>query len=50
VVDHQRVDAGCAGGIVPADGKELPNVRNLFERSGLAVGFVAPEHRGFAKH
>jgi len=44
------IDAGCAGGIVPADGKELPNVRNLFERSGLAVGFVAPEHRGFAKH
>lgn len=44
------IDAGCRGGIVPADGKELPNVRDLFEKSGLAVGFVAPEHRGFSKH
>jgi AICAR transformylase/IMP cyclohydrolase PurH len=43
-------DAGCAGGIVPADGKELENVRQFFEKSGLAVGFVPPEYRGFSKH
>ena len=43
-------DAGCIGGVVPADGKELENVKNFFKKSGLSVGFIAPENRGFAKH
>ncbi|MCX6744695.1 MAG: hypothetical protein NTX82_04185 [Candidatus Parcubacteria bacterium] len=44
------IDAGCKGGVVTADGKELPKVQELFKKSGLSVAFVAPENRGFAKH
>ncbi|OGY41114.1 MAG: hypothetical protein A2Y67_00690 [Candidatus Buchananbacteria bacterium RBG_13_39_9] len=44
------IDAGCKGGVVTADGKELPHVQELFKKSGLSVAFVAPENRGFAKH
>ena len=44
------IDAGCKGGVVTADGKELPHVQKLFRKSGLSVAFVAPENRGFAKH
>ena len=44
------IDAGCKGGVVTADGKELPKVQELFKKTGLSVAFVAPEHRGFAKH
>ncbi len=44
------IDAGCAGGVVPGDGKNLEEVRNLFTDAGLSVAFVAPEHRGFSKH
>lgn len=44
------IDAGCAGGIVPYDGKRREEVRGLFEYSGSAVGFVDPSHRGFSRH
>jgi len=44
------VDAGCVGGVVPADGKELENVHRFFRDNGLAVAFVPPEYRGFSKH
>lgn len=44
------IDAGCIGGVVPGDGKNLEIVRKLFADSGLRVAFVAPEHRGFSKH
>lgn len=44
------IDAGCKGGVVPADGKELEDVKALFEKHNLAVAFVPPECRGFAKH
>lgn len=44
------VDAGCIGGVVPADGKELENVSQFFERNNMAVAFVPKEYRGFSKH
>ena len=44
------IDAGCVGGIVPYDGKRREEVRQLFEKSGLAVGFVDASHRGFSRH
>lgn len=44
------VDAGCIGGVVPADGKNLPMVQEFFRQHGLSVAFVAPENRGFSKH
>ena len=44
------IDAGCLGGVVPADGQKLPEVQELFKQAGLSVAFVAPEFRGFAKH
>jgi phosphoribosylaminoimidazolecarboxamide formyltransferase / IMP cyclohydrolase len=44
------IDAGCAGGVVPADGKELENVQRLFEANELAVAFLPPQFRGFSKH
>jgi len=44
------IDAGCKGGVVPADGQKLPEVKELFERARMSVAFVAPEFRGFAKH
>jgi AICAR transformylase/IMP cyclohydrolase PurH len=44
------IDAGCIGGVVTADGKELPKVQALFKKSGLSVAFVDAVNRGFAKH
>ncbi len=44
------IDAGCIGGVVPADGKNLAQVQELFKQAGLSVAFLAPENRGFAKH
>lgn len=43
-------DAGCIGGVVPADGKNLEQVQEFFLEAGMNVGFVAAEHRGFSKH
>lgn len=43
-------DAGCIGGVVPADGKNLAEVQEFFRQAGMSVAFVAPENRGFAKH
>lgn len=48
--DELLIDAGCKGGVVTADGKELPNVQELFKKSGLSVAFVDKANRGFAKH
>lgn len=44
------IAAGCAGGIVPAAGNRLEEVKSLFHSSGLAMAFLPPEFRGFAKH
>lgn len=44
------IDAGCTGGVVPGDGKNLEEVRNMFAEAHVSVAFVAPEHRGFSKH
>ncbi len=44
------VDAGCIGGLVPADGKELENVHSFFQKNNLSVAFIPPECRGFSKH
>lgn len=43
-------DAGCIGGVVPADGKKLAEVQEFFRQAGMSVAFVAPENRGFARH
>lgn len=53
--DHREgtellVDAGCVGGIVPADGKEVERVKAFFAAQEMSVGFIDPENRGFAKH
>ena len=42
--------ARCRGGVVPADGKELENVKKFFADWNLRVAFIAPENRGFSKH
>lgn len=44
------IDAGCAGGVVPGDGKNLDKVKNMFKKAGLSVAFLNKENRGFAKH
>ncbi len=44
------IDAGCKGGIVPGDGNNLEEVKQVFADAGLAVGFLNKTHRGFAKH
>lgn len=44
------VDAGCLGGVVPADGKNLLEVKAFFAKNKLNVIFVDKENRGFSKH
>lgn len=44
------VEAGCSGGVVPADGKKLDDVRNYFHTNDLFVIFVHKDNRGFSKH
>lgn len=44
------VEAGCCGGVVPADGKNLDDVRNYFHTNDLFVIFVHKDNRGFSKH
>ncbi|MFA6100487.1 MAG: hypothetical protein WCX08_02995 [Candidatus Buchananbacteria bacterium] len=44
------VQAGCVGGVVPADGKELPKVQEYFSKNGVSVAYLPPEDRGFAGH
>lgn len=44
------IDAGCKGGVVPGDGNNLEEVKQVFAQAGMAVGFVNKIHRGFAKH
>lgn len=43
-------DAGCYGGVVPADGQNFEKVKKFFVDKGMNVSFVAPENRGFSKH
>lgn len=43
-------EAGCIGGVVPADGKNLQEVRSFFAERNMQVAFVAKEHRGFSRH
>ena len=42
--------AGCIGGVVPADGKNLAEVKKFFESANMAVAFLPKEHRGFSGH
>ena len=44
------VEVGCSACVVPADGKNLPAVKAYFEKHGIKVAFLAPEHRGFFGH
>jgi len=44
------VQAGCKAGVVPFDGKNVAEVEDYFLKAGVAVAFVAPEHRGFFGH
>jgi phosphoribosylaminoimidazolecarboxamide formyltransferase/IMP cyclohydrolase len=44
------IAAGCAGGVVPADGNKLEEVKDLFRSKDLAMAFLPPEFRGFSKH
>lgn len=43
-------DAGCIGGVVPADGNKLEQVKEFFAKKKMSVGFVSAENRGFSKH
>jgi len=43
-------EAGCAGGVVPADGKNFEKVKSFFVTNQMRVAFVAAENRGFSKH
>lgn len=43
-------DAGCLGGVVPADGVRLEEVKKFFQEKKMSVAFVAAENRGFSKH
>ncbi|MDO8592465.1 MAG: hypothetical protein Q7R92_01660 [bacterium] len=43
-------DAGCIGGVVPADGIRLEEVKEFFQQKKMSVAFVAAENRGFSKH
>lgn len=42
--------AGCIGGVVPADGKRLEEVKRFIAESGMTVAFLPKEHRGFSQH
>lgn len=44
------VQAGCIGGVVQADGKNLQQVKEFFNFHNMAVAFLAKEHRGFSQH
>ena len=44
------LDAGCKGGVVPADGQNLEKVQAFFKENGLSVCFVEKNNRGFSKH
>lgn len=44
------VNAGCDGGVVPADGKNFEEVKAFFAENDLNVLFVNKENRGFSKH
>jgi len=43
-------DVGCIGGVVPADGKNLGEVKSFFLGRKMQVAFVPKEHRGFSQH
>jgi len=43
-------DAGCIGGVVPADGNRLEEVKEYFKNNFLSVGLVDSKNRGFSKH
>jgi len=44
------MQAGCIGGVVPADGKNLKEAIEFFESAIMAVAFLPKEHRGFSGH
>jgi len=44
------VQAGCEAVVVPYDGVRKEEVAEYFRQAGVAVAFVAPEHRGFFGH
>jgi phosphoribosylaminoimidazolecarboxamide formyltransferase / IMP cyclohydrolase len=43
-------DAGCKGGVVPADGIRLEEVKTFFAEANMSVGFLNKIYRGFSKH
>ncbi|NUM25974.1 MAG: hypothetical protein HUU49_05185 [Candidatus Buchananbacteria bacterium] len=43
-------DAGCCGGVVPADGKRWQEVRQFFFAKQMIVAALESQYRGFAKH
>lgn len=43
-------EAGCIGGMAPADGKNLQEVRSFFAERSMQVAFVPKDHRGFSQH
>ena len=47
---ESMIEKGCIGGVLPADGKNWPEVRALLEESGMFVAAVGAEHRGFKRH
>lgn len=44
------VNAGCSGGVVPADGKNFQLVKEYAISAGLKVAFLDPLDRGFMFH
>jgi phosphoribosylaminoimidazolecarboxamide formyltransferase/IMP cyclohydrolase len=42
--------AGCIGGVVPADGKKLEEVKEFFGANGMRIAFLPKKHRGFSQH
>ncbi len=44
------VNNGCAGGVVPADGKRWPEVHQFMKERRQQVVALKADYRGFAKH
>jgi phosphoribosylaminoimidazolecarboxamide formyltransferase / IMP cyclohydrolase len=46
---QRLLEAGCAGGTVPAGGKGFQTIKEFFTENGLSVGFIPAEYRGFCR-
>ncbi|MCD4705277.1 hypothetical protein K8R66_04345, partial [bacterium] len=48
---EELANAGCVGGIVPADGMRIEEIKKFFLiKKNLTVVFVKKEFRGFCRH